>query len=215
LGKTEAWIVLGVEPKGKIFAGLKPGVDRAVLERHLQLGTTDQCLHAFTPKPGDCIFLPAGTVHAVGGGVVMAEVQQTSDATFRLFDWNRVGTDGKPRALHLEESLASINWQAGPVHPVAGKRLNDLPAGAAGEQMVTCPFFQLTRYRLAKNVALPTGQAISIWMVLAGTAELSQTGGTYRRRFGQGETVLLPVSAGPCQWNVRDGEATLLEVQLP
>ena len=110
-------------------------------------------MHAFTPKPGDCIFLPAGTVHAVGGGIVMAEVQQTfSDATFRLFDWNRLGTDGKPRALHLEESLASIDWQAGSVQPVVGKPLTDLPAGVTGEHLVSCPFFQLSRYRLSQNV---------------------------------------------------------------
>ncbi|HEV8058749.1 MAG TPA: type I phosphomannose isomerase catalytic subunit [Gemmataceae bacterium] len=215
LGKTEAWIVLSVEPEGKIFAGLKPGVDRAVLTKHLQAGTTDQCLHAFTPKPGDCIFLPAGTVHAVGGGIVMAEVQQTSDATFRLFDWNRMGADGKPRALHLEESLASINWQAGPVQPVQGKPVTGLPAGATGEHLVSCPFFQLGRLKLAKGAVLPVPKTLSIWMILAGTAELSQSGGAYRRNFRQGETVLIPASAEGCRWSSRDGEATLLDVRVP
>ena len=215
LGKTEAWIVLGVQPEGKIFAGLKPGVDRKVLEKHLQAGTTDQCLHAFTPKPGDCIFLPAGTVHAVGGGVVMAEVQQTSDATFRLFDWNRLGTDGKPRALHLDESLASINWQAGPVQPVVGKPLSDLPAGVTGEHLVSCPFFHLTRFRLTENVALPAGAGMSIWMVLTGTAELSQAERPFCRKFTQGETVLIPAIALECQWMSREGETTLLEVKVP
>lgn len=215
LGKTEAWIVLGVEPGGRIFAGLEPGVDRAKLEKHLKAGTTDQCLHSFTPKPGDCVFLPAGTVHAVGGGVLMAEVQQTSDATFRLFDWNRVGADGKPRALHLEESLASINWRAGPVQPVAGNSLSNLPAGVKGEHLVSCPFFRLARYRLAKNTALAVEKGISIWMLLAGAAELSQSGSAYRRSFRQGETVLIPASAGPCQWTATEGEAMVLDVRLP
>jgi mannose-6-phosphate isomerase len=215
LGKTEAWIVLGVQPEGKIYAGLKPGVDRAVLEAHLEAGTTDQCLHAFTPKPGDCIFLPAGTVHAVGGGIVMAEVQQTSDATFRLFDWNRVGVDGKPRALHLEESLASINWQAGPVHPVPGNPLTNLPAGVSGEHLVTCAFFDLTRYRLADRATLPVVKMLSIWMVLSGSAQLSLLDGTYQRTFRQGETVLIPESAGRCQWEAQEGMATLLDVKVP
>jgi mannose-6-phosphate isomerase len=215
LGKTEAWIVLGVQPGGKIFAGLKPGVDRDVLEKHLKAGTTDQCLHSFTPKPGDCVFLPAGTVHAVGGGVLMAEVQQTSDATFRLFDWNRFGPDGKSRALHLDESLASINWQAGPVHPVQGKPLAHLPPGIEGQHLVSCPFFKLSRMRMAKNTELPVDQALSIWMVLTGSAELTQTGGSYRRQFRRGETVLIPASAGGCQWTAREGEATLLDVRLP
>src|SRR5256885_1219234 len=69
-------------------------------------------------RPGDCLFLPAGTVHAVGGGVLMAEVQQTSDATFRLYDWDRVDAFGKRRPLHVEEALASIHWDFGPVRPV-------------------------------------------------------------------------------------------------
>ena len=144
------------------------------MEKHLQTGTTDQCLHSFTPQPGDCIFLPAGTVHAVGGGVVIAEVQQTSDATFRLFDWNRVGTDGKSRTLHLDESLASINWQAGPVHPVKGKALPALPAGASGEHLVSCPFFELRRYRVEKDGKLGVEKMLSIWMVLGAAGWLRQ-----------------------------------------
>ena len=215
LGKTEAWIVLGVQPQGKIFAGLKPGVDRAAMEKHLQAGTTDQCLHSFTPQPGDCIFLPAGTVHAVGGGVVIAEVQQTSDATFRLFDWNRVGTDGKSRTLHLDESIASINWQAGPVHPVKGKALPNLPAGSTGEHLVSCPFFELRRYRVEKDSKLGVEKMLSIWMVLGGSAELAEANGPYRRTFQQGETVLIPSSAGSCQWSAFDGAATLLDVRVP
>jgi mannose-6-phosphate isomerase len=110
LGKTEAWVIMDVQPTGVIYAGLKPGVTRTDLERHLHAGTLEQCLHAFKPSPGDCVFLPAGTVHAVGGGVVMAEVQQSSDATFRLYDWNR-DTDGKPQTAPRERR--SINWDAG------------------------------------------------------------------------------------------------------
>src|SRR5262245_54786898 len=102
MGKTEAWVVLEAEPTGRIYAGLLPGIRRRELEEHLANGTVAQCLNSFTPMAGDCIFLPAGTVHAVGGGVVLAEVQQTSDATFRLFDWHRLGPDGKPRTLHIE-----------------------------------------------------------------------------------------------------------------
>src|SRR5262249_49482861 len=107
-GKTEAWVVLHAEPGSRIWAGLRPGVAQADLERHLERGTVVECLHALEPRAGDCIFLPAGTVHAVGGGVLLAEVQQTSDATFRLFDWNRIQPDGTRRPLHIEQSLASI-----------------------------------------------------------------------------------------------------------
>jgi mannose-6-phosphate isomerase len=117
-GKTEAWFVLDAEPGSKIYAGLLPGVDEAGLRQALAAGTIVECLHAIEPRPGDCLFLPAGTVHAVGGGVLLAEVQQTSDATFRLFDWDRRDSEGKSRKLHVEEALASIDWQRGPVRPV-------------------------------------------------------------------------------------------------
>ena len=117
LGKTEAWVILAAEPGSVVYAGLKRGFDQAALERELVRGTTELCLHKFEPKVGDCIFIPAGTVHALGAGLVVAEIQQASDTTFRLFDWNRVGPDGKPRQLHIEESLAAIDYSAGPVQP--------------------------------------------------------------------------------------------------
>ena len=93
--KTEAWFVLAADPGSRIYAGLEPGTDKAGFRAALQAGTVAKCLHHFEPRPGDCVFLPAGTVHAVGGGVLMAEIQQTSDATFRLFDWHRRDAQGK------------------------------------------------------------------------------------------------------------------------
>src|SRR5262249_5245580 len=102
--------------------------------------------HSFHPEAGDCVFLPAGTVHAVGGGVLMAEVQQTSDATFRLHDWDRRDAHGKPRALHVEESLASTHWSRGPVQPVRAAGFTAPPerVGPTERQpLVRCPFFEL------------------------------------------------------------------------
>lgn len=216
-GKTEAWVVLEVEPGGRIYAGLRPGVTRAELERHLEAGTTDQCLHSFVPRPGDCVFLPAGTVHAVGGGVVVAEVQQSSDATFRLFDWNRLGSDGKPRTLHIQESLASINWEAGPVRPVAGTPIAGLPAGVRGEQLVRCAYFEMDRFQLAGPLEQPYTGRLSLWVVLEGEAELQGAAGGYRRIFRRGETVLVPAAAGPLRWQPSGvgNSATLLGVRLP
>lgn len=206
-GKTEAWIILDVQPGGVVYAGLKPGVTRNDVERHRDAGTLEQCLHAFRPSPGDCLFLPAGTVHAVGGGVVMAEVQQSSDATFRLYDWNRLGTDGKPRALHYREALESINWDAGPVRPSVGTPLTGQP----GERLVSCRYFNLDRHRASEPFA-PPQERLSIWLVLDGNAELK--GSDYRRRFGPGETVLVPAAASRLRWNP-SGHATLLGVTLP
>src|SRR5271163_3453861 len=93
-------------------------MNEVALRQALATGRIVECLHEIVPRPGDCLFLPSGTVHAVGGGVLIAEVQQTSDATFRLFDWNRRDAGGKARTLHVEEALACIDWKAGPVRPV-------------------------------------------------------------------------------------------------
>ena len=117
-GKTEMWVVLESGPEAVIYAGFKPGVGRDELVRRLRDGTVEECLHSFKPKVGDCVFMPAGLVHAVGGGVVMAEVQQASDATFRLYDWSRVDpATGQPRKLHIEEALQAIHFDLAPGRP--------------------------------------------------------------------------------------------------
>src|SRR5439155_2036239 len=113
-GKTEAWVVLHAEPGSRIYAGLKAGVGQRELERAVADGTTADCLHSFEPQAGDCVFLPAGTVHALGGGITVFEVQQTSDTTYRLFDWNRVDAiTGRPRDLHIDKALASTRFAHG------------------------------------------------------------------------------------------------------
>ena len=123
-----------------------PGVDQALLRDRLRQGRVAECLHSFEPRPGDFIFLPAGTVHAVGGGVLFAEIQQTSDATFRLYDWDRRDAHGRSRALHLDESLACIDWQRGPVHPL---RLDSFVAAATDpsfctrQPLVQCRYFDI------------------------------------------------------------------------
>ncbi len=140
--KTEAWFILDVEPGSRIYSGLKPGVNQSKLKEALQQGNVADCLHSFVPQPGDCVFLPAGTVHAVGGGVLMAEIQQTSDATFRLFDWNRKDAQGKSRELHIEQAFAAIHWDQGPVTPVRveGYELTNSPKR---QQLAECPYFQM------------------------------------------------------------------------
>jgi mannose-6-phosphate isomerase len=212
-GKTEAWIVLEAQPSARIFAGLLPGTTPELLQRCLNDHAAEKCLHSFHPKAGDCIFLPAGAVHAVGGGVVLAEVQQTSDATFRLYDWNRLGSDGKPRQLHLKEALASIDWSGGPLQPTPGVPLAGLSEGVRATRLVECRYFTMDRVQLEKPFSITT--APEIWMVLDGTATLLAGDGTYRRRFQRGETVLLPATAQALRWEPVRTPATLLSVRWP
>ncbi len=216
LGKTEAWVVLHAEPNGRIYAGLKEGTTRQDLERHLDAGTVAECLHSFAPRAGDCVFLSAGTVHALGDGVLMAEVQQSSDATFRLFDWNRLGTDGRPRKLHREEALRSIDWNAGPVSPIQPQPVAKSPSGIRQELLAQCCYFELDRFVIEDcELAVPSGE-MTIWMMLSGNAELRSEDGTYHREFHVGQCVLLPAAAPPLTWaSEAKGSCTLLRTRLP
>src|SRR6476469_9715684 len=104
------WFIADAAPGADLFVGLKKGVTRAGFERKVGEGTVAECFHHIHVKPGDAMFLPSGRVHAIGAGNVIFEIQQNSDTTYRVFDWNRVGLDGKPRELHVEPSLASIDF---------------------------------------------------------------------------------------------------------
>ena len=108
--KSEMWYFAETTPEADIFAGSKRGVTRDEFERKTGDGTVAECFHHLVVKPGDVMFLPSGRVHALGAGSVLFEIQQNSDTTYRVFDWNRVGLDGKPRDLHIPQSLASIDF---------------------------------------------------------------------------------------------------------
>ncbi len=108
--KTEMWFVADAQTDARIYAGLRAGVTREGFERALGDGTVAGCVHRLRPRRGDSLFVPSGRVHALGAGLVVFEIQQNSDTTYRVFDWNRAGLDGQPRALHVRESLASIDF---------------------------------------------------------------------------------------------------------
>jgi len=108
--KTEMWYIAQATPGAELYAGLKRGVTRAEFERKVAAGTVAECFHRLPVRPSDALFLPSGRVHAIGAGLVIFEIQQNSDTTYRVFDWNRLGLDGKPRQLHVPQSLASIDF---------------------------------------------------------------------------------------------------------
>lgn len=208
LGKTEAWVVLEAMPGSVIYAGLKRGFDRTALARELARGACELCLHRFEPQPGDCIFLPAGVVHAIGEGLLVAEIQQSSDVTYRLFDWNRVGPDGRPRALHLEQALEAIDYGYGPAHPQrpqATERPNV-------ERLVACEPFMLDRWTLTGPQAAGGDDRCHLLAVIEG--EVAVEGEPEGIPLRRGATVLLPACLG--QTELRPiGRAVLLDAYLP
>jgi mannose-6-phosphate isomerase len=108
--KTEMWYIADARPQSELFVGLKKGVTRNEFEEKIAAGTVAECFHRVPVRAGDAMFLPSGRVHAIGAGLVIFEIQQNSDTTYRVYDWNRVGLDGKPRELHVAQSLASIDF---------------------------------------------------------------------------------------------------------
>ncbi|MCI0639035.1 MAG: class I mannose-6-phosphate isomerase [Gemmataceae bacterium] len=214
-GKTEAWVVLHAEPSAKIYAGFHPGITRGDVERHLQEGTLEQCLASFTPRSGVCVFLPAGTVHAVGGGVLLAEVQQSSDATFRLYDWNRLGTDGKPRTLHIEQALSAIDWQADPVQPITPQPLPDFDGQGTAQRLVACPYFELDHIHLKDAWDCSTEDRLAVFLNVDGHAQCGTPGG-FTRPLRRGETIVMPAALQKVIWNADAAcGCSLLRIRLP
>ena len=109
--KTEMWFITDAAPDASLYVGLKRGVTRAEFEEKIADGSVAECFHRIPVRADDAMFLPSGRVHAIGAGLVIFEIQQNSDTTYRVFDWNRVGLDGKPRELHVPQSLASIDFK--------------------------------------------------------------------------------------------------------
>ncbi len=208
LGKTEAWVILDALPGSKIYAGLKRGFDRHALEREVSRGTTALCLHSFEPRPGDCVFVPAGAVHALGAGLLVAEIQQSSDTTFRLFDWNRVGSDGKPRPLHVEAALDTIDYSLGPLDAQRGESTERPEI----QRLVACEKFVLDRWHLDRSCTLaPTGR-FHLLVVLDG--ELDVESDPAETSLQRGETMLLPACLDPIGLTPKE-RTVLLDIYLP
>jgi len=210
-GKTETWVVVDAEPESLIYAGLRPGVTREQFGAAIENGQVEPLLHRFPARPGDCIMIEAGTVHAIGAGVLLAEIQQMSDATFRVFDWGRVGADGRPRELHIREAMESTDFARGPVNPLIPARQ---PAGEGNsrEGLSRCPYFALERWTISRPAVLGSTDRFTILMGMKGSAEVRHEGQGARLAFGQ--TLLLPAAVGPCEI-VPDGEAVVLTCVLP
>jgi mannose-6-phosphate isomerase len=210
-GKTETWVIVDAEPGSLIYSGLRPGVTREQFAAAIETGQVEPLLHRFPARPGDCIMIEAGTVHAIGAGVLLAEIQQMSDATFRVFDWGRVGADGRPRALHVREALESTDFARGPVNPLI-PALETTSEGNVHERLSRCPYFALDRWRLSRPAVLGCDDKFTILMGMEGRAEVRHEGQGVRFAFG--ETLLLPAAAGPREI-IPDGEAVVLTCVVP
>ncbi len=197
-GKTEFWYVLEAEPDARIWMGFKEDTDAGALYKACQEGTAEQLLNAYAPKPGDCFFIPTGTVHAAGGGLKIAEIQEASDMTFRLYDWGREFNPATRRQMHLDEALDSINYRKYD-EAACSCHLETDPKVASGTDdrvrvLVEDPHFILTSLSLTAPAKVPMEDFKScvVLQCLSGSMNVETDGATFP--LAAGETMLLPAS---------------------
>jgi mannose-6-phosphate isomerase len=209
-GKTEAWVVLAVEPESRIYAGLAPNSTLTTLRRSLATGEVADHLASFTPTVGDGVFIGAGTVHSLRD-VLVFEVQENSDVTFRLFDWNHVDAKtGQPRPLQVEQALACIDFTqkaVGPVVPVVQEREPVLR-----ERLFDCDHFALWRVRSEVPFIVGAVAVPRVLVCLDGEADVKHAGADYP--CAKGDVMLLPASVGACRCQPRES-TSMLEISLP
>jgi len=203
LGKTEAWIVMDAKPGAKIYAGLKQGVTVENFRAAAASGETPSMMHSFEPKVGDCVFIKAGTQHAIGAGLLIAEIQQASNTTFRIDDWGRVDADGNPRDLHVEQGIAATDFSRGPVQA-------ETPAQSDGvETLVSCDKFTIRRHRTDATIEVGGDGRFRILTLISGSLNVADD--PAEKPLGRAETVLLPACLDATTITP-NGEVELLEI---
>ena len=203
-GKTEAWYILHAEPGATLIYGLKRPSNREEFARAVAEGWLEELVHYLPVHAGDVIFVPAGTLHAINEGILLFEIQQKSDLTYRVYDYNRRGVDGKPRELHLEKALDVIRYE-----PPAQEKIPPIELEPGRDLLVACPYFALERHHLTSprvDTTRPT--SFETWTVIEGSATV---GGEHLRL---GQSIVLPAHLGEYRITP-EGQATLLRTYYP
>jgi mannose-6-phosphate isomerase len=205
-GKTEAWVVLEAASGSRIYAGLKPGTTAADL-RGLSQETADEHLASFAPARESTILINAGVVHALGNGVVVFEVQENSDVTFRLYDWDHIDPKtGHPRPLQVDQALACVDFGQGAIEPVAP--VVEIANPVVRQKLVDCAHFRLWRLHGAAPFSVGARGEPRVLVCLDGTGNIEQNGTEVYME--KGAVVLLPAVLGMCRFRP-EGPVTLLE----
>jgi mannose-6-phosphate isomerase len=209
-GKTEAWVVLEADAKGRIYAGLKGDTDAQDL-RDLTAKTADDHLASFKPAPGQGVLIEAGTVHSLGDGVLVFEVQENSDTTFRVYDWDHVDAQtGKPRELQVDKALACIDFTQGPITPV--EPVPEPKGPVRRERYFDNAHFRLWRLRGEDPFEVGAAAEPRILVCAEGAGAVEHSGADFPMK--RGGVTLLPASLGPCRFRPA-GAVTLFEIAVP
>jgi mannose-6-phosphate isomerase len=205
--KTEMWYIADAKPGAELYVGLKRGVTRLEFAHKTNAGEVADCFHRVPVKPGDVMFLPSGRVHAIGAGLVIFEIQQNSDTTYRVFDWNRVGLDGKPRALHIPESLASIDFEDFEPSLISGALNN-----AMAKRLVDSPFFKVDIQHAGRGESIQfSGGKLRILGQLSGRTTVGD--GKENVELKPGDFCLIPARIAQVKVS-SEADSTFLDIRL-
>lgn len=211
--KSEMWHVLDAAPNARVFAGFKPGTGRRELENAIRTTRFEDVLQCVPVSAGDTIYIPGGRVHALDAGLLILEVQQSSNTTYRLYDWGRVGHDGRPRDTHLAQAMRVIDWQDGGAAKADPSPLPSTPPNAR-DLLVQCPYFRIERLHLrAEQIEPDDPGAFRVYFVVAGVVRLEWAGGN--SRVSAGTSFLVPAALRDLRILPEGGPASLVQASMP
>jgi mannose-6-phosphate isomerase len=207
-GKWETWHVLWASPEAEIILGLHEGVGRATLLRAIREKTVEQLVNRFRVEAGDTVLIPPGTLHSVGGRLLLFEIQQPSDLTYRVYDWGRTGLDGRPRSLHLEKALDVIDFDPVPLNTLQPRPLRR--GKVKSDILVAIDAFTLKKVEIEQNASLEEeGGEMQTLSIIGGSGRIRYGSGP-EERVGLGETALIPASLGSFSVGAGPGGIRLL-----
>ena len=214
-GKTEMWYILEAGPGARIVHGLQPGTDREALRSAALEGRLQDRLRRLAVRPGDAVMVPAGTVHGILSGIVLVEIQQSADTTYRIHDWGRTGPDGRPRELHIERAMEVIDF-GDPGPGIVEPRAVEAGPGVRREVIAECDKFVVERFGVQAGAEFRMvlgGETFEVWGVVGGEAVFAGPGSPPLGVGGVGFT-LLPATMGACRVRAV-ADSVLLRSYLP
>jgi mannose-6-phosphate isomerase len=205
-GKTEMWYAIHARTGAEVLAGLKPGVTPEIFKRAIEDGSAEDCLQHVSMTAGDAIFVPSGTAHTIGAGLVLCEIQEYSDLTYRVFDYNRRDAQGRSRELHIEKALQVMRFgeqHGGKIEPV-----RIVHGGAAATYFVACRFFAAEKREFAESIAATTSpEHFDLLIFLEGSGAMQSSGQS--AEYAPAQTWLLPAELGTYHLAPRERTAVL------
>jgi mannose-6-phosphate isomerase len=210
LGKTEMWYIIDVEPGAYLYFGVSPGIDREEFKQAIFKGQVEPYLCKMPVEKGDVLYIPSGMVHAIGPGIVICEIQQNSDTTYRVFDWNRLGDHGNPRELHIDKALDVIDF-IGQHSRNKIKGIEVKEDGGSRTYLVACPYFAAERLNIMGSVEeKANGEKFFILTIIEGQGHIEYNEGF--QGFKKGDSIMIPANLG--NYSI-SGECTLIKSYVP